>query len=165
MISERLVKNLNRQMNRELYSAYFYLGMAAYAASIGLKGVEHWFIAQAKEEEAHAKRFYDYIIRSGGRVHLGAIEEPPQNFSSAIDLFEKTLAYEKKVTGLIHGLVAAAKDEDDKDTEGFLQWFVKEQVEEEATPNMILQDMRSALAKDGKEGLAVVDARLANRKL
>lgn len=164
MLSEKMVKALTRQMNRELYSAYLYFGMAAYAASTGLKGFENWFLAQVREEQDHARRFYDYINEQGARVILQDIETPPQDFSSGIDLFEKTLAHEKEVTGLIHDLVKQAQEENDKETEQFLQWFVKEQVEEEVTPSKILQNLKAELEKDEKSGLATVDSKLAKRK-
>jgi ferritin len=164
MISEKMVKGLTRQMNRELYSAYLYFGMASYAALIGLKGFEGWFIAQAKEEQEHARKFYDYINKQGARVILEDIETPPQDFSSGLDLFEKTLEHEKKVTQLIHNLVKQAQEENDKAAEEFLQWFVKEQIEEEATPSRIIQETRNAIGKDGKTGYSDVDAKLAKRK-
>lgn len=160
MISEKLVKSLTRQMNREIYSAYLYFGMASYAGSTGLKGFENWFIGQAKEELQHARKFYDYINSRGARVMLEDIETPPQDFSSGLDLFEKTLAHEKKVTGLIHDLVKMAKRENDKATEEFLQWFVKEQIEEEMTPSRILQKIKNATKETG---LSVVDSELAKR--
>lgn len=163
MLSEKMVRNLTRQMNRELYSAYLYLGMAAYAASMGLKGIENWFLVQAKEEQEHARKFYDYINKQGARVILEDIERPPQNFSSVLDLFEKTLEHEKKVTQLIHDLVKQAKEEGDRETERFLQWFVKEQFGEEANPSKILKDLKSSIAKDEKTGLSAVDSKLAKR--
>jgi len=164
VISEKMTKSLTRQMNRELYSAYLYLGMAAYAASIGLKGIENWFIVQAKEEEAHARRFYDYINNEGARVILENIEAPPQDFSSAIDLFEKTLAHEKKVTQMIYDLAKIAQEEKDKKTEEFLQWFVKEQREEEENPSKILKNIKATIDKDKKRNLSTVNSELAKRK-
>ena len=164
MISEKVVKALTRQMNRELYSAYLYFGMAAYAASIGLKGFENWFLGQVREEQYHARRFYDYICEQGARVILEDIETPPQDFSSAIDMFDRTLVHEKKVTRLIHYLVKLAQEEDDKETEQFLQWFVKEQVEEEATPYRILQNLKREVEKDEKAGPVTVDSKLAKRE-
>jgi len=158
MISQKMQKALNEQLNKEIYSAYFYLGMSAYAAREKLPGFANWFYAQWKEELFHAKKFLDYIIAQKGNLMLKAIDQPPQDFSSAKDLFDKTLNHEKKVTGLIHDLVALAKKENDKNTEKFLKWFVKEQVEEEATPAGIL-------AKIGTSGKPLeVDRELAKRK-
>jgi len=159
MISEKMVKSLNHQINREVYSAYFYLGMAAYATSAGRDGTANWFTAQMKEELIHAQKIYDYVNRQGAKVDLEAIEEPPQDFSSVSDLFAKTLAHEKNVTAMIKGLVDLALEEKDKETGEFLQWFVKEQIEEEATPAGILKKF------EGKDeaGISEVDSELAKR--
>lgn len=162
MLSKKMLESLNEQINKEIYSAYFYLGMSAYAASTGLNGFANWFYTQWKEELGHAKRIFDYVHRQGARVTLKAIDAPPQDFSSGADLFEKTLAHEKKVTGLIHNLVNLAKEESDLATEDFLQWFVKEQVEEEATPAGILKKIKNAGSEE--KGLSEVDVQLAARK-
>ena len=164
MLSEKMASSLSRQMNREMYSGYLYMGMASYAASIGLKGFENWFIAQCKEELEHAKKFYDYLIENGARVIMEDIEKPPQEFTSGLDIFEKTLEHEKKVTGLIHDLVNMAKGEGDSDTEKFLAWFVSEQKEEEATPARIIKSIRDGITKDEKSGYDTVDAQLSKRK-
>ncbi len=162
MLSENMTERLNYQLNREIYSGYFYLGMAAYAASVGLPGFASWFKTQLKEELFHAEKIFDYINQQGARVTLRTIEEPPQDFTSGADLFEKTLAHEKKVTKMIHDLVDLAKSENDNETEKFLQWFVKEQAEEEATPAGILQKLK--LVEEGKEGILKTDGELAKRK-
>lgn len=162
MISEGMVKSLTYQINREIYSAYFYFGMSSYAESIGVKGFANWFKKQAKEELEHALKMYEYVAASGNRVIMDAIEQPPQDFTSALDLFERTLAHEKKVTGLIHKLVDQAKQENDKDTETFLQWYVKEQVEEEATPASIIRKIKES--GTAEKALAEVDAQLEKRK-
>jgi len=162
MISENMRQRLNHQLNREIYSGYLYLGMAAYADSIGKPGFASWFRKQNNEELEHADKFYDYIVTQGQRVALGPIEAPPQDFSSAPELFELTLAHEKKVTGLIHELVDLAKQENDKETEEFLEWFVKEQVEEEATPTHIIKKIDSVGRDD--DGLAKIDEQLALRR-
>ncbi|NQT94957.1 MAG: ferritin [Candidatus Omnitrophica bacterium] len=162
MISENMAKKLQHQMNREIYSGYLYLGMAAYADSTGKPGFAHWFRRQFHEELEHAERFYDYLINQGARVMMEPIEQPPQEFSSAPELFEKTLAHEKAVTGLIHDLVEAAKQEDDKATEEFLQWFVKEQIEEELTPANIIKKIDNT-GRD-EAGVAKIDEQLVLRK-
>ncbi len=161
-LSDKMVKALTRQMNREIYSGYLYLGMAAYADSIGLKGFANWFKGQFKEELEHGMRFYEYINSQGARVMLEDIEAPPQDFNSGPELFEKTLAHEKAVTNLIHELVNMAIQENDTDTVNFLQWFVKEQVEEEATPANIIK----RIEKEGRDrqGLKRVDEFLGKRK-
>ena len=162
MLSKRMLDSLSEQLNKEIYSGYYYLGMSDYAASNGLKGVANWFYRQWQEELEHARKILDYINANRQRAMLRAIDEPPQEFSSAKDLFEKTLAHEKKVTGLINNLVELARAENDKSTEEFLQWFVKEQVEEEETPKGILDDINRA-EKDGA-GLKAIDNQLAERK-
>lgn len=162
MLSKKMLEGLNEQINKEIYSAYFYLGMSAYAASTGLDGVANWFYIQWKEELRHTKKMFDYVHQRRNRVILKAIDEPPQDFSSVADLFAKTLAHEKKVTGLINNLVELAKKENDEDTEKFLAWFVKEQVEEEATPAGILDKINHA-GKD-KKAITEVDRELAARR-
>jgi len=144
MISEKLVKAITRQINREIYSAYLYAAMGSYAQSIGLEGFNNWFQEQFKEEMMHAWKMQDYVNRKGSRVFMQEIETPPQEYASPLDLFEKTLAHEKAVTGLIHDLVKLAKDEGDEETEKFLGWYVTEQVEEETTALRVLNKVKSA---------------------
>ena len=161
MISKKMMDSINGQINRELYSAYLYISMAAYATSIGLKGFANWLQVQVQEELFHARKMYDYVNQQGGRVILKAIEEPPSDFKSPKDLFEKTLEHERKVTAMINKLASQAKSENDHATEIFMQWFVTEQVEEEANPTEILQKL-NLIGKDAN-GLFMVDAELALR--
>lgn len=161
MLSDKMLKSLAHQLNREMYSGYFYLGMGAYAASTGYSGVSNWFVAQMKEEFAHALKIYEYIGMRGNKVALAPIEEPPQDFVSPLDLFKKTLEHEKKVTAMINDLVKTAHAENDKETEEFLQWFVKEQKEEEETPRRIIE--RLTAAKSDTE-VAAIDRDLGARK-
>lgn len=161
MISEKMIKSINYQINREMYSAYLYLGMSSYATDIGLSGVANWFDVQVQEELSHAKKMYDYVTQQGGRVKLEAIEEPPQDFSSVLDLFEKTLEHEKVVTSLINDLVSQAIDEKDRATEIFLQWFVTEQVEEEANATELVQKFK-LVGKEGN-GILMLDKDLSSR--
>ena len=162
MLSKKMKDAIDEQINKEIYSAYFYLGMSAYAASKGLAGFANWFYKQWNEELFHTKKMFDYVHAEGQRVTLKAIDNPPQDFTSGPDLFEKTLAHEKKVTGLINNLVKLAKEENDKTTEDFLGWFVKEQKEEEETPAGILEKISKA-GKDEK-GISEVDGELVKRK-
>ena len=159
MASEKMIKSFNYQINREIYSAYFYLGMASYAASIGRKGTANWFMLQVKEELAHARKMYEYVNQQGARVMLEVIEEPPQDFTSVTDLFEKTLAHEKKVTVMINSLADLASEEKDSATGEFLQWFIKEQKEEEATPAGILKKIKGL----DEAGISEVDDELGKR--
>ncbi|MFH1753194.1 MAG: ferritin [Candidatus Omnitrophota bacterium] len=161
MLSKKMIDSLNDQINKEIYSAYLYLGMASYASSIGLNGVANWFNIQVKEELSHADKFYNYVAQQGARVALDEIEKPPQSFKSAQDLFDKTLEHEKMVTKRINDLVDCARKEKDHATGAFLQWFVTEQVEEEANASEILQKLK-LIGKDGN-GLLVIDSQLAAR--
>ena len=161
MLSEKMVKSLNYQINRELYSAYLYLSMASYADSEGLSGFANWFKIQAKEEEYHAEKMYNYVNQQGRRVVLEAIEQPQTDFTSMVGLFEQTLKHEKVVTSLINGLVKLAREENDYATESFLQWYVTEQVEEEANPAEMIQKLKY-VGKDGR-GLLMLDKELAAR--
>ena len=161
MISKKMTDSINGQINREIYSAYLYVSMAAYAASLGLKGFANWFQVQVQEELFHARKMYDYINQQGGRAVMKAIEEPPSDFKSPKDLFEKTLEHEKKVTAMINKLAGQSKTENDHATGIFMQWFVTEQVEEEANALEILQKL-NLIGKDAN-GLFMVDAELAQR--
>ena len=162
MLSKKVLDSINEQINKEIYSAYLYLGMSAYAASTGFPGVAGWFYAQWREEIVHAKRMFDYIHKRGERVVLKAIDNPPQDFNSIEDLYAKTLAHEKKVTSLINNLVDVAKSEKDGETEEFLQWYVKEQKEEEETPAGILSKIKAADNDIAK--LKKIDEELGVRK-
>ncbi|MFO8009944.1 MAG: ferritin [Dehalococcoidia bacterium] len=161
MLSERMAEALNVQLNKEMYSGYLYMAMSAECASLGLKGFANWFMVQYQEEMAHAMKFYDYILRSGNKVRLMAIDQPRIDFDSPLAMFENTLAHEKFVTGLIQGLVDLAEEENDSTTRDLLQWYVKEQVEEEETAGKLLDRVRSA-AND-KEALMNLDKELAGR--
>ncbi len=142
MISKTMESALNRQVNRELYSAYLYLSMSAYFETASMKGFAKWLRLQAKEEQAHAMKIYDYVIARGGVVSLEAIEAPKVKWASAGKVFEEVYAHEQKVTGMINNLVDIAMKEKDHATFEMLQWFVKEQVEEEENANEILNQIR-----------------------
>ena len=142
MLSRTMEEALNRQVNREFYSSYLYLSMSAYFESAGLKGFAKWMRIQAKEERVHGEKIYDYILLRGGKVTLADIEAPKGKWASAGKIFEETYAHEQKVTAMIHNLVEmAAKEKDFASTE-MLQWFVKEQVEEEANAAEILAQIK-----------------------
>ena len=161
MLSERMMKALNKQLNAELYSAYLYLSMAAYFESKNLKGFTNWMRAQAQEELAHAMKFFDYINEKGGRVYLEAIEKPPTEWKSPLDVFEATYEHEVKVTSMINDLVNMAMEEKDHATYNMLQWFVAEQVEEEASADEIRQQLR--MIKEDGRGIMMLDRELKQR--
>lgn len=161
MIKKKMQETLNKQSNRELYSSYLYLSMSAYFESINLKGFANWMMVQAQEELVHAMKFYDYVVERGGRVILDAIEAPPSEWASPMKVFEYTYKHEQKVTGLINNLVNLAVAEKDHATNSFLQWFVTEQVEEEASADEVVQKLK--LAGDEGSGLFMLDRELAQR--
>jgi len=143
LLSKSMEQALNRQINRELYSAYLYTSMSAYFSSENLAGFAKWMRIQAKEERAHAAKLYDYILARGGKISLGDIEAPKAKWTSAGKVFEDVYAHEQKVTGMIHALVELATKEKDHATFEMLQWFVKEQVEEEENASEILAKIKS----------------------
>ncbi len=161
MISKKMQDALNEQVNKEFYSAYMYLAMSAYCNSLGLPGFAHWMRMQYEEENLHVTKMYDYIIDQGGEVHLKAIEEPAKEYGTPLNVFEKTLEHEQFVTSLIHKLMDLAVEERDYATQTFLQWYVTEQVEEEANVNDVLAPLR--MVGDDKGGLMMIDQQLAAR--
>lgn len=161
MIKEKMQEALNNQLNRELYSSYLYLSMASYFESINLKGFANWMRVQTQEELVHVMKFYDYIIERGGRVILSSIECPPSEWASPLEVFEHTSQHEQKVTSLINNLVDLAISEHDHATNSFLQWFVTEQVEEEALVNEVMQQLK--LMGDVGGGLFMLDREFAQR--
>jgi ferritin len=142
MISKTMELALNKQVNRELYSAYLYLAMSSHFETVNMKGFAHWMRIQAREEQSHAMKIYDYIIARGGKPSLLAIEAPKAKWSSAGKVFEEVYAHEQKVTAMIHGLVDLAVKEKDHASFEMLQWFVKEQVEEEEHSSAILAQVQ-----------------------
>jgi ferritin len=152
---------INQQINAEMYSSYLYLSMATYFESISLGGMSNWMRQQAQEEMFHGMKMFDFVCERGGRVNLRAIDEPPSEWSSVLDVFENVLAHEQKVTGLINDLVNLALDERDHATNIFLQWFVSEQVEEEDTAGGLVDKLK--LIGNDANGLFMLDTELANR--
>ncbi|BAW31318.1 MAG TPA: ferritin [Methanothermobacter sp.] len=161
MLSKRMEDALNRQLNAELYSAYLYLSMAAYYEASDLPGFANWMRVQAQEELTHAMKFFDYIIRRDGRVTLKAIEKPPDEWDSPVDVSTHVLEHERKVTGLINDLVDLALEEKDHATYNFLQWFVAEQVEEEESASELLRKVK--MASESPAGILMVDNELGGR--
>jgi ferritin len=161
MLSKTMEEALNTQVNREFYSAYLYLAMSSYFETICMKGFAHWMRIQAKEEEAHALKIHDYIIARNGKVTLGAIEAPKAKWTSAGKVFEEVYAHEQKVTGMINTLVDLAIREKDHATFEMLQWFVKEQVEEEEQSLDVLNQIK--IVGDVVGHLFYLDHHLAKR--
>ncbi len=161
MLNEKMEEALNEQINREMYSSYLYLSMAAYSSTIGMPGFAHWFRVQVEEENIHAMKLFDYINNQGGRVRLKEIKEPPMEFGTPMKMFQQTLKHEKFITGSINELMDLASAEKDETTASFLQWYVEEQVEEEENDNEIIDKLKSF--EENKSTLAEIDAELAKR--
>jgi ferritin len=161
MLSSKMQKALNDQINAELFSSYLYLAMAADMTAKNLDGVGHWFEVQAEEEHGHAMKFYKFVLERQGVVKLAAIQEPPARWASALAAFEATYEHEQKVTAMIHKLLDLAVAEKDHATASFLKWFVDEQVEEEANAAETVAKLR--MVGDAKGGLFMLDRALAQR--
>ena len=161
MISDKIQDAFNAQLNAETYSAYLYWSMAAYFDSINLSGFSNWMRCQAQEEMVHAMKFYSFINERGGRVLMKTIEAPPTRWDSPMSAFEAVYAHEQKVTGLINDLVDLAIAEKDHAANAFLQWFVNEQVEEEASADEVVQKLK--LVADAPGGLFILDQELGTR--
>lgn len=149
MISSKMQDAINKQMQAEFFSAYLYLAMSAYCEEQNLKGFAHWLKVQYEEEIAHATKLMNYLIERGGKVILQAIEAPPADFGTPSDIFAKVLEHERHVTALINGLYETALAEKDYASQIFLQWFVSEQVEEEANATEILEKLKMIPEKSG----------------
>ena len=160
-INEKVLDALNKQMNAELYSGYLYMAMSAYLEDKGLPGFANLEMVNAKEELDHAIKFYNYIIRRGGKVAIEAIEKPTTDWENPVAVLENVVSHEEKVTGLINDVLALSIEEKDYATSQFLQWFVDEQVEEEETANDDLN--KPNLAMDSGNGLYMLDQEFAAR--
>lgn len=161
MLNKNMEKALNEQINKEMYSAFLYMAMSAYAEQKGLRGIAHWFMVQYHEEMLHGMKIYEYIQSQGNVVALAALAKPDANFTSALDLFEKALAHEQYITKSIYSLVDAAIADRDHASKTFLDWYVTEQVEEEDNVNMIIQTL--SMIGDNTAALYLYDKELAVR--
>lgn len=161
-MKKEIEQELNKQLNRELYSAYLYLSMAAYFESLSLKGFAHWLKIQAKEEVGHAMKFFEFINERNSRVALEAIDKPKIEWSSPVEAFKDVYENEQKVTSYIHQLLELAISEKDYAAQNFLQWFVSEQVEEESQSLEILNKVE--FTKNSVGGLLALDHQLGKRE-
>lgn len=162
MISKKMEKALNEQLNEESFSAYLYMSMSAHFKALNLPGFAHWMEIQAQEEFIHAKKFYDYIIQRGGRVALAKIEAPATEWASPLDAFEAALKHEQHITSRINSLVDLSMKEKDHASGIFLHWFVTEQVEEEENSGGIVEQLK--LIGDSKSGIFMLDRELGQRQ-
>lgn len=161
MLKKSVEAAINQQINAEFHSAYLYLSMSSYCQSIGMAGCANWLKVQYQEELAHATHFFDYVLERGGRVILTPIAAVETEFKSVMQVFEETLQHELKVTGLINNLMDTAIRESDHASKSFLQWFVDEQVEEEANVEQILNNLR--LINGEGQGLLMMDREMQAR--
>ncbi|MFA7659155.1 MAG: ferritin [Candidatus Gastranaerophilaceae bacterium] len=161
MINKKTAKVLIEQVNKELYSAYLYLSMSAYFSDIGLLGFASWMRVQVQEESAHAMLIYDFLINRGERVLLTAIDAPPNGWKSPLQVMEETLKHEIHVTGLINNIVTVAEEVKDRATISYMNWFIDEQVEEEANAKDIIDKLK--LIGNDKSALYLLDKDLSAR--
>lgn len=160
-MNEKLEKAFCVQINKELYSAYLYLAMQAYFKEINLDGFANWMYVQVQEELAHAMGMYNYVFERGGKVELMSIEKPEYSFNSPLNVFEEVLKHEKYVTSLINDLAFVAEEVRDRAAMSLLDWYIKEQVEEEANVSNVLGNLK--LAQNDPRALLLLDRELATR--
>jgi ferritin len=161
MISEKLQTAINQHINKEIYSAYMYASMAAFLDSANLPGFSNWMRIQVQEELAHAVKFWEYLSDRGGRVLLTGIDGPPTEWPAPLAVFEAVYEHEQLVSRGINDLMDLAIEERDHAAKEFLQWFVAEQVEEEASADAIVQDLKRV--GDNGHGLLMIDRELSGR--
>ncbi len=161
MLSEKMQKAINLQINAELYSSYLYAAMSMYFESVDMSGAAKWMNSQAQEELVHAAKFMNYVNEREGRVVLDAIAKPPVEWKSVLDAFNGALEHERKVSSMINDLVTLAREENDHMTDNFLQWYVAEQVEEEVSVGEVVRKLR--LIGDSGGGKFMIDNELGQR--
>ncbi len=161
-MSTAMVAGINDQVAKEFYAAYLYLSMAAYCDGKNLPGFAHWMRMQFQEELGHALRLFDFVLERGGQAELQAIDKPPVDFGSPLDVMKAALAHEQKVTASINRLYELADKEKDYPAQLMLQWFITEQVEEERSVGDIIAQLE--LAGDGGPALLMMDRQLAGRR-
>jgi len=161
MISEKLEKAFNEQINKELYSAYLYLDMKTYFLEQNLLGFANWFDVQVQEEHAHAMGMFNYLNERGGKIELLAIDQPQVEGNTPLTIFEHVLRHEEYVTSRINALCDVAEEVKDRAAMHLLDWYIKEQVEEEANANGLIATLK--LIGDDKKALLMLDKDLATR--
>ena len=161
MLSEKLCKAFNAQINAELWSAYLYLSMSMDAAAKGHKGIANWFKVQFQEEQAHAEIMMNHVLSRGNKVELAPIAEVQTVWNSPLEAFKDTLNHEKKVTSLITALYELSLEEKDYPAQNMLKWFIDEQVEEEESAQEIIDQLDAV--EGNKYGLLMIDKDLATR--
>ena len=162
MIGKPMQDALNEQINKELFSSYLYLSMAAYFEEKNLSGFGNWMRVQAEEEREHAMKFYDFILETGGKVMLKAIEAPKTEWNSNLEVAEEVAAHEAKVTASIYALYELALKEKDYPAQVMLQWFISEQVEEEKNAAEIVANLK--MIEERGTAVLMLDKQLGKRK-
>ena len=163
MISTTMEEALLTQLNHEFYSAYLYLSMSAYCSHLEFNGAAGWLKLQYEEEHMHATKIYNYLVEQGVQVVLKDLEKPPSEFGGILGVFNASLEHEQGMTSRLNDLSDQALKEKDHATYNLLQWFVNEQVEEEATLGGIISKLK--MVKDDGYGLLMIDNELGDRKL
>lgn len=161
MVSEKIINLINQQISKEQYASQLYLSMSAWFSAQDLDGIANYFRVQSKEELMHADKMFDYINDVGGNIRLSEVAAPDHEFDNPIDVFEKALQHEKYVTQSIFSIVKAANEEGDFATVAFLQWFITEQVEEEASASLLVAKIKRV--NDNPSALYLFDQELAQR--
>jgi len=161
MIGKKMQEAFNNQIAAEFFSAHLYLAMAAYLQSIDLPGFAHWMRIQYQEEVVHGMKMFDFVIERDGRALVKAFDAPQAEWKGPLSVIEAVYEHEQKVTGLIYNLLDIAQSEKDHASVIFLQWFVNEQVEEEASAKQIVQQLK--LIGDSRAGLFQLDRELGLR--
>jgi len=162
MMSPKVQDAFNEQMKQEFYSSYLYLSMSAYLDAANLPGLSKWMRSQAREEAVHAMKIFDHLLDRGGKVQLHPIGRPPPDFASPREVFDQAHRHEKEVTASINGLYGLALEERDFASRVFLDWFVREQVEEEKTSGLLAEQLR--MVGDDRPGLLMLDRELGQRR-
>lgn len=160
-VSQRMHDRLNDQIQKEFFSEYLYLSMAAYFEAVDLPGFANYFYVQAQEERDHAMKFFRYVSDTEGRVLLQKLDAPTHDFHTPMAVLKMSLEHERYITRSIHEIVAEALSEKDYSTNAFLNWFLSEQVEEEANATKLIAKLK--MVEDDGRGLLLLDNELAKR--
>lgn len=161
MLSDKMQKAINGQINKELFSSYLYMAMSMFLEQEDLTGAASWMRVQALEELTHAEKLMNYVNERSGLVELEALEKPQVSWETPLDAFRAALEHERFISASINGLVKLAREEDDYMSDNFLQWFVAEQVEEEASVSEVIRMF--SIAGKGGGGLLMIDRELGAR--
>ena len=162
MISDKIRDILNEQINKEFYSAYLYLSMSAYFSEIGLYSFSNWTKIQSKEEIDHGMILFEYVLGRNSQIHLAQISMPVFDTNSPLDVFEQIYKHERSITTAIDAVVAMTEGERDLSTRNFIDWYLKEQIEEETAVSRIIAKLKAFGAE--KSALYLIDRELSNRE-